>query len=58
MSLIYVLFGLAIMFTDAFAGFVEPPYHYLLGGLMLAYGVFRGVRYFGLSKQQNDEDDE
>ena len=42
MGIVYLLLGTAILYLKAFGSLdLDPPWPYIVGGLMIAYGLFR-----------------
>jgi hypothetical protein len=46
MSAIYILIGVAVFFRGQELFNIPPAYSWPLGSMMIAYGGFRGYRFF------------
>lgn len=60
MSLAYIALGLALLLSIGRLGEMSGTQRMLLGGMMLCYGLFRGVRFVTkyLIKKKEDDDRE
>lgn len=57
MVLFYLILSSVLLFTNIFSTTLSPIKRYILGGMLLAYGIFRAYRVFQ-SQKDNNEDEE
>ena len=57
MVLFYLILSSVLLFTNIFSTTLPPIKRYILGGMLLAYGIFRAYRVFQ-SQKDNNEDEE
>ncbi len=57
MVLFYLILSSILIFTNIFSASLSPIKRYILGGMLLAYGIFRAYRIF-LSQKESDDNEE
>lgn len=55
-GLFYVVLGIVVIIYKFFVIYLEPNVAYPLGGLLVAYGIFRVVRAIYKIREQRDEE--
>ena len=54
-GILYIVLGIIIIFQRTFINALDPTTAYILGGLFIAYGIFRVFRGISYLKSRNDE---